>query len=123
MMETKEDILKEELKKFRKLSGVIGSGIMRRDGLMIMSDFPGVVNSRGVAAMAAAIVGTSETASKELKIGDMQEVLIQSSKGNLISIGAGSESIFVALTKKNASLESVLGEMKKISKRISKIII
>jgi predicted regulator of Ras-like GTPase activity (Roadblock/LC7/MglB family) len=121
-METKEEVLREDLKKFRKLSDVTGSAIIRRDGLMILSDFSSKVNSRAVAAMAAAIVGTSETASKELNIGQMQEVLIESASGKLISIGAGPESIFVAMVRKKANLGLILIEMEKIAKKISTVI-
>ncbi len=121
-METVEEKLKEELKKFKKLSGVMGSAIVRRDGLMILSDLSSGVNSKAVAAMSAAIVGTSETASKELKIGDMEEVLIESNKGKLVSIGAGPEAIFVAITKKKINLGLILIEMKKVAEKISKLI-
>ena len=121
-MQTKEDILKEDLKNFRKLSDVRGSAIIRRDGLMILSDLDSSVNSKAVAAMAAAIVGTSETASKELKIGEMSEVLIESKTGKLVSIGAGPEALFVAIMRKKANLGLILLEMDKIAKRVSKIL-
>jgi predicted regulator of Ras-like GTPase activity (Roadblock/LC7/MglB family) len=121
-MESTEDILKQELKKFRKLSGVVGSAIIRRDGLMILSDLSSEVNSKAIAAMAAAIVGTGETASKELGIGEMEEVVIESRSGKLISIGAGKESIFVALVKKKVNLGLILIEMEKIARKVEKVI-
>jgi predicted regulator of Ras-like GTPase activity (Roadblock/LC7/MglB family) len=121
-MESTEEILRQELKKFRKLSDVMGSAIVRRDGLMILSDLSESVNSKAIAAMAAAIVGTGETASKELGIGDMQEVLIESKQGKLISIGAGPESILVAMVKKKVNLGLILIEMEKIAGKVSKAI-
>jgi predicted regulator of Ras-like GTPase activity (Roadblock/LC7/MglB family) len=121
-MQTKEDILKEDLRGFKKLSDVKGSAIIRRDGLMILSDLGSAVNSKAVAAMAAAIVGTSETASKELKIGEMTEVLIESKAGKLVSIGAGPEALFVAIIRKKANLGLILLEMDKIAKRVSKVL-
>ena len=121
-METKEEILQQDLKNFKKISYVVGACIVRRDGLMILAELPNGVNSKAIAAMAAAIVGTSETASKELIIGEMQEVVIDSKAGKLISIGAGPEAIFVAMIKKKANLGLILIEMEKIAKRISRII-
>lgn len=121
-MKTKEDVLSEELKKFKKTSGVTGSAILRRDGIMVISDFPFAANTKGIAAMTAAIVGTSETASNELKMGEMQEVSIETSKGKLISIGAGPEFIIVALAKKSAKTGAVTREMKKISDKIIQLI-
>jgi predicted regulator of Ras-like GTPase activity (Roadblock/LC7/MglB family) len=121
-MKDNEQILKEEMKELRKIPDIKGSAVIRRDGLMIISDLPGNVNSNSVAAMTAAIVGTSETASRELKTGEMIYVTIESTSGALISIGAGSDAILVAITKRKPNINRVLGEMNKTSKKVAKLI-
>jgi predicted regulator of Ras-like GTPase activity (Roadblock/LC7/MglB family) len=121
-MGTKEEDLKKILDDFESTGEIIGSAVVRRDGLMIISSLPREVNSKAVAAMAAAIVGTGETASKELSIGILNQVVVESANGKLISIGAGTEAIFTSLVKAKANMGLVLMNMERSSKRISTVI-
>lgn len=119
---TREEELKKILEEFESLSDVVGSAIVRRDGLMILSGLPNNVNRRGVAAMTAAIVGTGETASKELNMGKLRQVIVESEMGKLVSTGAGETSILTALVRENANMGLVLLEMEKAAKKISRIL-
>ncbi len=121
-MGTKEEDLKKILVDFESTGNVIGSAVVRRDGLMIISNLPREVNSKAVAAMAAAIVGTGETASKELSIGELNQIVVESASGKLISIGAGPDAIFTALVRANANIGLVLMNMERSSKKISVVI-
>lgn len=118
-MATKEEELKKILSEFESMGDVIGSAVVRRDGLMIISSLPKEVNSKAVAAMAAAIVGTGETASKELDIGDLNQIVVESALGKLISIGAGREAIFTALVKAKANMGLILMNMERTGKKIA----
>jgi predicted regulator of Ras-like GTPase activity (Roadblock/LC7/MglB family) len=121
-MGTKEEELKKILDDFESTGNVIGSAVVRRDGLMIISSLPEEVNSKAVAAMAAAIVGTGETASKELSIGELNQVVVESVSGKLISVGAGSDAIFTSLVKPKANMGLVLMNMERSSKKIGSVI-
>jgi len=122
MVGTKEEELKQILEEFENVGDVAGSAVVRRDGLMIVSGLPKDTNSKAVAAMAAAIVGTGETASKELNIGELNQVLIESKKGKLISIGAGPDAIFTAMIRDRANMGLVLMQMERASKKIMRVI-
>jgi len=121
-MATKEEDLKKILDDFESIGNVIGSAVVRRDGLMIISSLPKEVNSKAIAAMAAAIVGTGETASKELSIGEFGQVVVESASGKLISIGVGSDVIFTALVKHKANMGLVLMNMERSIKKIAVVI-
>jgi predicted regulator of Ras-like GTPase activity (Roadblock/LC7/MglB family) len=121
-MGTKEEELKKLLDDFQSSGDVKGAAVVRRDGLMILSSLPADVNSKAVAAMAAAIVGTGETASNELNIGELNQVLVESAGGKLISVGAGEEIIFTALVNPKANMGLVLMDMERNSKKIGRII-
>ena len=121
-MENKEDRLKKILDDFESSKDVIGASVVRRDGLMILSSIPEAVNSKAVAAMAAAIVGTGETASNELNIGTLNQVVVESGNGKLVSLGAGQEAIFTALVKPKANMGLILMNMERSSKNITRII-
>lgn len=121
-MATKEEELKKILDDFESIGNVIGSAVVRRDGLMIISGLPDEINSKAVAAMAAAIVGTGETASNELDIGELNQVVVESASGKLISIGAGPDAIFTALVKPKANMGLILMNMERSTKKISVVI-
>ncbi|MEM5883190.1 MAG: roadblock/LC7 domain-containing protein [Candidatus Aenigmatarchaeota archaeon] len=120
MVEKKE--LEDILKELEKIGDIIGSAIVRRDGLLIASGLPSEVNARAVAAMTAAIVGTSETSIKELEIGEFQQVIVNASEGQYVAIGAGEEAILIALLRKNANIGLILLEMEKAAKKIEKLV-
>ena len=121
-MATKEEELKKVLGDFESTGNVIGSAVVRRDGLMIISSLPREINSKAVAAMAAAIVGTGETASNELDIGSLNQIVVESAKGKLISIGAGPDAIFTALVRPKANMGLILMNMERSGKKIASVI-
>ena len=114
--------LEDVLHHLERVGDIIGSAIVRRDGLLIASGLPAEVNARAVAAMAAAIAGTSESSAKELKIGEFEQVIVNASQGQYVVLGAGSEAILIALLRKEANLglvsvkvravKDLLGEVK-----------
>jgi len=117
MAEVKEK-LEEILSELRKTGDIEASAIVRRDGLMITSDLPPKVESRTVAAMTAALVGTAETCSTELKRGIFNEVVVESEKGRIVAIGAGPLALLVCLMRPEGNLGYVLISMERATKKI-----
>ncbi len=120
-MEKREE-LEKVLEDLGSVGDVLGAAIVRRDGLLIASRLPQNVNAGTVSAMAAAIVGTSETSAKELSIGDFSQVIVNASSGQYVSIGAGAEAILIVLLKKGANLGLALLEMVRSSKKVARLI-
>ncbi|MEM0243419.1 MAG: roadblock/LC7 domain-containing protein [Candidatus Aenigmatarchaeota archaeon] len=117
----KRQQLENILKELRNVRDIIGSAIARVDGLLIAADLPAEVNSKAVAAMAAAIVGTSETTIQEFKIGNFQQVIVNATEGQYVCIKAGEDAILISLIKKDANLGLVLLEMEKQAKKIERL--
>jgi predicted regulator of Ras-like GTPase activity (Roadblock/LC7/MglB family) len=113
-----EDILKE----LERIGDIVGSAIVRTDGLLIATGLPAEVNSKAVAAMAAAIVGTSETTVQELDIGKFEQVIVNASEGQYVCLKAGEEGILISLLRKGANLGLVLLEMEKQAKKIARLL-
>ncbi|MFQ6052135.1 MAG: roadblock/LC7 domain-containing protein [Candidatus Hydrothermarchaeota archaeon] len=114
--------LKGAIKDLRKLSDIIAVGIVRRDGLIIAHDLPGGVDPRRIAAMTAAIVGTSEMAAQELEQGEFSQTVIECDQGKIVSCGAGEEALLVTLVEKDANLGLVLIQMERTAKRVEEIL-
>ena len=121
MPEVKEqiDLVLDDL---RKTGDIEASAVVRRDGLMIASDLPARIESRTVAAMTAALVGTAETTSNELKRGSFQEVVVDSEKGKIVAIGAGKLALLVSLMRPEGNLGFVLLSMERAAKHIETIL-
>ena len=119
MTETKQEKLVEILQGLRKVSAMQGSAVISRDGLTIAADMPKDVDEETFAAMSAAMQGAAETAISELKQGGLNQIIIDASKGKMITIGAGTLAILVVLAKPEVNLGLILLEMKKTSSKIA----
>jgi predicted regulator of Ras-like GTPase activity (Roadblock/LC7/MglB family) len=115
----------DEIKKYLselegKVPDIIGSAVIRTNGLIIASSLPGESNERMVAAMSAALLGTSKRTAEALFNGEFKSLSLEIDKGNMFLIGAG-RVILVALTNKEPNIGLVTLEMEDLSKKISEI--
>ncbi len=106
----------------RKVPGVTAVGIVRRDGIVIDELLPRSVDARKVGAMAATIVGTAEKVVEELRQGAFQQYVIEAEEGKIVSLGAGSEALLVALVKPNANLGLALMTMEEKASQVGGIL-
>lgn len=120
-MEKRQE-LESILAELRKVGDIDASAIVRRDGLMVASDMPNYVDARTIAAMTAALVGTAETSVSELKLGEFEQVIVESGEGKLVATGAGNMAIIACLVSKNANLGLVLISMEKSSKKVAELL-
>ncbi|MFB6198363.1 MAG: roadblock/LC7 domain-containing protein [Halobacteriaceae archaeon] len=119
-MASKEEKLQEPLGDLDDIQGVKGAAVVRRDGLLIVSNLPGGVDDDQLAAMTASTVGSGETASETLEIGSVESVTIEAEEGKLVSTGAGEEGILTVLTDPDVNMGLVQVEMKKAVKKIKR---
>src|SRR2546428_123107 len=110
------------LTELRRLPAVLGATIARRDGILIAHALPKTMDPKKIAAMAAAIVGTSEMATIQLAQGRFVRAIIESDEGKLLSLGAGEEALLVALVYDDANLGLVLLAMERAAKQVEKIL-
>jgi predicted regulator of Ras-like GTPase activity (Roadblock/LC7/MglB family) len=111
--------LENVLSHLSEFSDIQGAAIVRRDGLMIASSLGQKADSRTIAAMAAAIVGTADTSANELHLGKFPQVIVEAEKGKLIATGAGTQALLVCLVRATGNLGLVLLEMGRASEKIS----
>lgn len=114
--------LESAIDELSHLSDIKAAAVVRRDGLVITHTLPDGVDPRIVAAMTAAIVGTSEMATVQLSQGRFERAIIESDEGKLLSLGAGEEALLVALVYKDANLGLVLMGMEKAARLVDAIL-
>ncbi len=116
------DRLEQTLDELSHHTDIKAAAIVRRDGLVITHTLPDGVDPKLVAAMTAAIVGTSEMATVQLAQGRFARAIIESDGGKLLSTGAGEEALLVALVYKDANLGLVLMAMEKAARQVDEIL-
>src|SRR5438094_758487 len=114
--------LQSVLAELRRLPGILGVTIARRDGILIAHSLPNGVDPKIVAAMTAAIVGTSEMATIQLAQGRFVRAIVESDHGKLLSLGAGEEALLVALVYDDANLGLVLMALERAAKQVERIL-
>jgi uncharacterized protein len=114
--------LEETIERLSHVTDIKSAAVVRRDGLVVTHTLPEGVDPRIVAAMTAAIVGTSEMATVQLAQGRFVRAIIESDEGKLLSLGAGEEALLVALVYDDANLGLVLMAMERAAKQVEQIL-
>lgn len=117
-MASKEEQLQKAIDGLKDIQGVDGAAVVRRDGLLIASDFPEDAATDQIAAMTASVIGSGETASETLSIGGVEKVTIESEEGDLVSTGAGEEGIVTVLTTPDINMGLLLTELRKAADNV-----
>ncbi|OPY24741.1 MAG: Roadblock/LC7 domain protein [Methanobacterium sp. PtaU1.Bin242] len=100
---------------------VSGVAVLRPDGLMIASSLPGNTDEKRVAAMAAAMVGTSQRTCDELDRGDLNQVVIDGATGKAILSYAGKKAVLAALSPAEVNLGLALLELERTAEKVKEI--
>jgi predicted regulator of Ras-like GTPase activity (Roadblock/LC7/MglB family) len=109
------------LKNFEsKVNDITGSAVIRKNGLIIASALPSESNERMIAAMSAALLGTSKRVAEALFEGEFSSLNLEMNQGNMFLISAG-RVILVAITKKEPNVGLVTLEMEDTSRKVANI--
>jgi len=114
--------LQTVLAELRRLPDIVGVTIARRDGILIAHALPKVMDPKKIAAMAAAIVGTSEMAAVEMGLGVFTQSIVDTHIGKMMATGAGEEAILVTMLRNEANMGLVLMSVDKAVDSIAAIL-
>ena len=114
-----KDKLKTALNELESIDPEIeASAIIRTDGLLMASNFKVEMDKNLVAAMNAAMLNISNRATREMKRGELQEMLVRADNGIIALVNAGSNAVLSVIARKDANLGLLLFEMKRAAKKI-----
>lgn len=109
------EILKELI---NKVTDIIGSAVVRTNGLIIASVLPEETNDRMLAAMVAALLGTSKRSAETLfQEGQFKSLSLEIDKDNMVLMSAG-KVILITITKKEPNIGLVTLEIEHTCKKI-----
>jgi len=113
----KIDEITRELDKLESVNGIIGTAIVNRNGLTIISRLPRDIDNRKFGAMAATMFEAMETAAITLK-DKVLNLTVEFDDYQLVVYVLNAEIIFVSLLELNIDLGIVLIEIEECTKII-----
>ncbi|RUM91277.1 hypothetical protein SAMN06269117_10928 [Balnearium lithotrophicum] len=124
-MASKKEMLEQVLSDLSDSLGsdLLGALIATPDGQVVVSLLmKGDLNAQKLAAMAAAVVGTSDRLSKLVEAGDFQDVLVRCERENIMARRTGRRAILVTVVKKDANIGLLNIEIEDAASRIISIL-
>jgi len=105
------------LRNLTRVSGVQGSVLVDRDGMVILSDLEADVDHERVGAMAAAIVATVEDSLDKVGRGPLTHLQMDAEEGKILVQEAG-KALLVVLSEKAVNIGLIRIEIKTAADRL-----
>ena len=122
MVRTKTDMLIKVLDGLESTGFVDASIIVSRDGLPMSSNVPENVTEESLAAIAAAMFKSSDSAIIRLQRQETDLIIIRTREGNIVFMTAGADAILGGMTGSDAGLGLLLAEMESAVDKIIQIL-
>ena len=110
-------LLSKELDKLDLIIGLIGTAIINRNGLTVISRLPREIDERKFGAMAATLLGAMEAASTTLN-DDVISLTVEFEEYQLIVLAVNSDIILASLINVGIDLGLILIEIEEFIKKI-----
>jgi uncharacterized protein len=101
---------------------VEAAAVVSSDGLPMASALPPDVQEDRLAAMSAALLSLGERAALGLDKGELAQVYVEGSNGNVVLMAAGQHAVLVAMTARHAKAGLVLYEMRSSARQIEQVL-
>ncbi len=116
------EMIENVLRNIGSIDGIQVSALVSTNGFMVASEiYTTNVDAETIAGMVAMLMRSSVHTSKELDKGEIEYILLNSTKGKIILKKATSNAILTVLTDTNTDVNFALKEMKKARAEITNI--
>ena len=117
------EALKKILKDMEKADpDIIGSVVVRSDGLILAHAVRGDIDADLAAAMIASVLSISNRVLEELKIGQLEDIVIKAKEGILATVPVTEDVVLGVIAKSGANLGLLLLTMGKTRDKIKSTI-
>jgi predicted regulator of Ras-like GTPase activity (Roadblock/LC7/MglB family) len=116
------EMIENVLRNIGSIDGIQASALVSTNGFMVASEiYTTNVDAETIAGMVAMLMRSSVHTSKELDKGEIEYILLNSTKGKIILKKATSNAILTVLTDTNTDVNFALKEMNKARAEITNI--
>ena len=112
----------EVLGSLRRLPGVEGAALARRDGVMVSQLLPRTSDPRRVASISAGLVGTSDMAAGEIGRREASYTIVATLEGDIVARKVGEEHVLTVILRPEANLGLVLLHIGRASEELKLIL-
>lgn len=113
------DVLSTAIREAAIAGGLEEVVVARPDGMPIAHNLVDANLAKRLAAMSAAIVGTSHMATSELRRGAIKGITIESAQARMVCIQAGDEAIVTALAPVEANVGMMLLILRQLASKVA----
>ena len=106
----------------RRLPGVEGAALARRDGVMVSQLLPRSADSRRVASISAGLVGTSDLAAEEIGRREVSHTIVATLEGDIVVRKVGEDHVLNVILRPEANLGLVLLHIGRASEELKLIL-
>ena len=92
---------------------VLGCALVSEDGLLIGSMLPADTEEDAIGGMASVLLSLGTRVGSELRLGDLEQVLIQGSAANTLMVHAGDGALLLVLMSRKAKLGLIFLDVKR----------
>jgi predicted regulator of Ras-like GTPase activity (Roadblock/LC7/MglB family) len=110
------------LRSLSSRDGVLGSCLISRDGLPVLSEWANAADLDTIAAMGAALMGAAETSLLEFGERELETVLIVSQNMRLVIIGVDEELLLLAAMDRTLPIDAFDAQLMESLTRLSMIL-
>jgi len=112
----------EVLGTLKRLPGVEGAALARRDGVMVCQILPRTSDPRRVASISAGLVGTSDMAAEEIGRREASHTIVATMEGDIVARKVGEEHVLTVILRPEANLGLVLLHIGRASEELKLIL-
>ncbi|MBD3254816.1 MAG: hypothetical protein GF383_06970 [Candidatus Lokiarchaeota archaeon] len=116
-LSSKKERINYLLQNLDYINGIIGTGVVEKNGLLVTSHLPVDVDKRELAAMTATMFGAMETAVSSLQESKVHNLMVDFDSFKLIVISNGNY-ILTCLVEKDVNLGLIMIEMEEIVRKL-----
>ncbi len=113
-------MIEKVLADLNRVDGVHGSLVVSSDGLIIAEAVPPDIDSEVVGAIATTVYGSGERVVDEMDLGELEQMLIESSEGKVMIIAVSDEATLVLITDPDANLGLIRLRAQEAAEEIAK---
>ncbi len=112
----------ETLGTLRRLPGVEGAALARRDGVMVAQILPRSSDPRRVAAISAGLAGTSDMAAEEIGRQEASHTIVATAEGEIVVRKVGEEYVLTVILRPEANLGLILLHIGRASEELKLVL-
>ena len=101
------------------IPGVEAAAVVSHEGLTIASSLPPQYEEERIVAMVATMLDVGQRSSRELELGELDQVYVRASNGYVVVVPAGTEAMLAAILSKDAKLGLVFLNLKRFADQVA----